>query len=392
MKSLVRPRAVVAQVLRGGLLCALAWAGAAGAAEQDQGGMFAKLTPAYKDRVFMRLNYVYVNVKTDSKDAYDVTGPVLAKGDIVKYLGDGSGFVSRYLTNEFDNELVTGDGDLIVNKYQEIGDNLDAAMASDAAAGIRGAGLGLGTPTGLKARSGSAGTPAISLGVFLDEDRKWLMEAFLLAAPLKLSVYGDGQKVLGGPNGINGKKILTTDMLPPTALLGRYFGDKNARFRPYLGVGASYAIFFNTKATQFLNQFQGGANPGDTTVTTKNAFGIGPFVGFQANWDDDWHASLNIGQIRLKSEATLITRNTTIESGADVLTHYGDNAVTRVVRVGENNYQFVDPDTGLHIGTTTAVMRDLARAKGLANSGTFVRKQENKFTNTIFMLSVGRKF
>ena len=63
MKSLVRPRAVVAQVLRGGLLCALAWAGAAGAAEQDQGGMFAKLTPAYKDRVFMRLNYVYVNVK-----------------------------------------------------------------------------------------------------------------------------------------------------------------------------------------------------------------------------------------------------------------------------------------------------------------------------------------
>ena len=69
MKSLVRPRAVVAQVLRGGLLCAL------------------------------------------------------AKGDIVKYLGDGSGFVSRYLTNEFDNELVTGDGDLIVNKYQEIGDN-----------------------------------------------------------------------------------------------------------------------------------------------------------------------------------------------------------------------------------------------------------------------------
>ena len=94
MKTLVRPRAVVAQVLRGGLLCALAWAGAASAAEPEE-GMFAKLTPAYKDRVFMRLNYVYVNVKTDSKEAYDITGPVVAKGDIVKYQGVRSGFVSR---------------------------------------------------------------------------------------------------------------------------------------------------------------------------------------------------------------------------------------------------------------------------------------------------------
>lgn len=384
MKSLVRPRAVVAQVLRGGLLCALAWAGAAGAAEQDQGGMFAKLTPAYKDRVFMRLNYVYANVKTDSKEAYDVTGLVVAKGDIVKYLGTDSGYASRYLSNEFDNDPVTGDDDF-ANQYQLIGELLDNGLDDD---GV----TGLGTPKGLKARSGSAGTPAISLGVYLDEGRKWLLEAFVLAAPLKLSVYGDGQKITGGPNGINGKKILTTDMLPPTALLGRYFGDKNARFRPYLGVGASYAIFFNTKATQFLNQFQGGANPGDTTVTTKNAFGIGPFVGFQANFDDDWHASLNVGQIKLKSEATLITRNTTIETGADVLTHYGSNVVDRVVGISEREYRFYDPDTGLRIGTTTATMRDLARAKGLANSGTFVRKQENKFTNTIFMLSVGRKF
>ena len=389
MKSLVRPRSVVAQLLRSGLLCALAVAGVASASEQVQGGMFAKLTPAYKDRVFMRLNYVYAHIKTESKDAYDITGPVVAKGDIVKYLGSGSGYVSRYVT--VDGDPITGDADSD-NLYDTIGASLDSALTRDAAAGVRGASVGLGTPSGLKARSGSAGTPAISLGVYLDEDRKWLMEAFLLAAPLKLSVYGDGQKVTGGANGINGKKILTTDMLPPTVLLGRYFGDKNAMFRPYLGLGASYAIFFNTKATPFLNEFQGGANPGDTTVTTKNAFGIGPFVGFQANLDEDWHASLNVGQIKLKSEATLITRNTTIVTGADVLTHYGSNAVQRVVRISERDFQFYDPDTGLLVGTTTATMQDLARAKGLSNSGTFVRKQENKFTNTIFMLSVGRKF
>ncbi len=389
MKSLVRPRAVVAQVLRGGLLCALAWAGAAGAAEQE-GGMFAKLTPAYKDRVFMRLNYVYANVKTDSKEAYDITGPVVAKGDIVKYLGVGSGFVSRYLDAETGGVGVPPSA-ITENDYDLVGDSLDAAMNRDAANGVQGAAIGLGAPHGLKARSGSAGTPAISVWVYLDDDRKWLMEAFLLAAPLKLSVYGEGQKITGGPNGINGKKILTTEMLPPTVLLGRYFGDKNATFRPYLGVGASYAIFFNTKATQLLNQFQGGANPGDTTVTTKNAFGIGPFVGFQANWDDDWHASLNVGQIKLKSEATLITRNTTIVTGADVLSHYGPE-VARRIRVSETLFSWIDPDTGLPIGVTTATMRDLARAKGLTNSGTFVRKQENKFTNTIFMLSVGRKF
>ena len=207
MKSLVRPRSVVAQLLRSGLLCALAVAGVASASEQVQGGMFAKLTPAYKDRVFMRLNYVYAHIKTESKDAYDITGPVVAKGDIVKYLGSGSGYVSRYVT--VDGDPITGDADSD-NLYDTIGASLDSALTRDAAAGVRGASVGLGTPSGLKARSGSAGTPAISLGVYLDEDRKWLMEAFLLAAPLKLSVYGDGQKITGGPNGINGKKILAT--------------------------------------------------------------------------------------------------------------------------------------------------------------------------------------
>lgn len=79
-------------------------------------------------------------------------------------------------------------------------------------------------------------------------------------------------------------------------------------------------------------------------------------------------------------------------TGADVLTHYGSNAVQRVVRISERDFQFYGPDTGLLVGTTAATMQDLAGAKGLSNSGTFERKQENKFTNTIFMLSVGRKF
>ena len=55
---------------------------------------------------------------------------------------------------------------------------------------------------------------------------------------------------------------------------------------------------------------------------------------------------MNVGQIKLTSEATLSTSNTTIETGADVLTHYGKEVAKRVVVTSENLFDWVDPDTG----------------------------------------------
>jgi hypothetical protein len=222
-----------------------------------------------------------------------------------------------------------------------------------------------------------------------------VIEALVLAAPLKVKIYGDGN------NQLNGKNIINVKMLPPTAILGRYFGGAKDTFRPFLGLGGSYGIFFDVKATEALNTYQGGASSGDTTVSVKNVMGFGPFAGFKAQVDDDWHVSLNIGKLRYKTEATLVTRNTTITGASGVTKDYGVNAL-QGIGAGDAISPTVKANgtpagytAGQSIDTTTALMCDLARAKygnTNCNHGTFVRKQSTSMDATMFMLSVGRAF
>lgn len=371
---------------------------AAPAMAYDQRGdsIFSRIDPSLRDRVFMRLNYVHATVKTTSGDAYDVTGPVVARNDIGEFLGSGGNQSMFY-------RGASGTTRIPTLQYGLLQSALVAALDEDRTQGqcASTVDVGLGTPCGIRARSSSAlGTPALSIGYYLDEGLNWAVEAFLLAAPLKAEVFGVGE------NGLNGQPIIDLKLLPPTAVLGRYFGDSNARIRPFAGFGASYAIFFDVRATETLSAYQGGP----TTVTVKNALGFGPFFGVKAQLDDDWHFSLNIGKLRYKTEATLITRDTKITDKSQVINDYGlqTTAVNTVIiegtlgavpiRVAPANGstpQVAGFALNSEVSALTALMCDLARAKygnNECNHGTFVRKQKTKLDNTLFMLSVGRRF
>lgn len=354
-------------------------------AQQSRESIFAKVEPSLRDRAFMRLNYIVANVKTSSSDARDVTGPVLNRGDIKKYLGPGTAYAADYLAG---NTPYTKLSVSSANGTQFLDERLNNGMELDANNGCETVRDGLGTPCGIKARSGAmVGTPAVSVGYFFNDEYTWFVEAFVLAAPLRVSVYGDGN------NNLNGREIIQLKLLPPVAILGRYFGEAQARVRPFVGFGASYAMFFDTKATSTLNTYQGGRSPGDTSVSLKNAMGYGPFAGVKMQLDDDWHINLNIGKIRFKTEATLITRNTTITGDSEVLKAYGP-AVQGAMQVGEE-LEVKDRATGADVSTTTAVMCLLAKyrdGREGCNLGTFVRKQSTVLDNTMFMLSVGRRF
>ncbi|MGE5450626.1 MAG: OmpW/AlkL family protein [Acidobacteriota bacterium] len=363
------------------------------AAAQESPSMFAGLQTAYKDRVFWRLNTVYTNTKTTSRDAYDVTGKVVELAGLRSMLnampaGNNSGTADQRV--QYRLKL----------QYSQAISELEASVPRDQPGD---AVAGLGTPPGIKARAGNGGTLALSVGVFLDESKHWASEALLLGLPLNVSVYGDGVTPTGHPNGLNGQKIITTKLLPPTLLLGRYFGDQNASIRPYAGVGAMYAIFFDTKASDALNAYQGGASSGDTTVSIKNAFGVGPFLGVQAKLGGGWHASFNVGQVRLKTQATLITRNTTITSQTAVTKDYGPNINAAIETGNSFDAQTVGGQPLYPNGFTTRLMSDYANYKangtvpgpgvsGTATLGTFVRKQDTVLDNTIMMLSIGREF
>lgn len=361
--------------------------------------IFAKVSPSVRDRMFFRLNYIYANVKSSSGEAYDVTGPVISRGDIEKYLGPGntsgtqngashaakndSGtYKSPYYPTRDSSTTVYGGGATSVNA------RLFGAVDDDAALGYTATLNGLGTPDGVKAKSDeSVATPALSVGYFLTDDYTWFVEAYVLAAPLKVNVQGDGLNGRNLPNGINGVNIIQTKLLPPTAILGYYFGKQTDRLRPFVGVGGSYAMFFDVRATDALNTYEGG----DTSISLKNSLGFGPFLGIRSAIDDTWHVSFSVGKLRYKTEATLTTRNTVITAQSGVIADYGPN-VYIVNTDGANAIaRTYHPTTDV----VTALMCDLAATKyrnDNCNLGTYERKQSTVLDNTMFMFSVGRSF
>lgn len=267
------------------------------------------------------------------------------------------------------------------------------------------------TPQGIRARAGNPSeTVALSVGYFLNDDQNWAVEALVLGAPLRATVYGAGTNDRGEPNQLAGQKIINTKMLPPMAKFGYYFGNRNWVVRPYVGVAAMYAIFFDTKTTSYFDDYQGGK----TSISLKNAFGVGPFVGLQSDVaKSGWNVGLSIGKIKLKTEATLVTRGTLFKTGDLALTDY-KQTTTDAIEQAESLLNTANlaanqvgaltgfASTGNNIapnGMTTELMKDLAAYKATAaggggdgSLGTFVRKQRSTLDNTIFMLSVGKTF
>lgn len=342
-----------------------------------------------RDRMFMRIGYTSAFIKTKSEEARDLSGPVISReeanaafqtgrdiSDACGYVASGSPDCARYADIDFGNTYTLAES-VLNNAFDEAGVNA------------------IGIPQGIKAKSQKrAGTPTVSIGYWFDEDRKWMLEGFVLAKPMSIKIYGDGVRSDGTPNGVNGKHLATTKMLPPLFIGSYHFGTKDSVVRPYVGVGAMYAIFFGAKTTPFFDVYQGGK----TTISTKNVFGAGPFVGLQSAISDDWHVNLSVGQIALRATSRLVTTNTMITTGSPVLSDLHPSLLNAVL-IGDDftgDYSGLTPIPpnigGGNVGMTTLLSELVARNRGQSNLGTYVREQKMKITNTIVTLSVGRSF
>lgn len=350
-------------------------------AQEMHSNMLGKIEPSLRDRLFWRLDYIRANVKSTVGAVRDVSGPVVAKGEIFalrtkpdSFFYDNAGNVQyAKKPDPFTGNPVPLTGASFVSP----GTQLDAALEVDAAGGYECQATGLGSPCNMRARGQSMiGTPAISVGYFLGDDHTWAVEAFILAKPIEVSIYGDG------PNQLNGKEIITTKLLPPVVKFGRYFGGKNDRIRPYVGLLGSYAIFYDSKATDNLNNYVGGMNAKDTTINLKNVMGFGLMLGAEAKVGDGWNVGLSVGKIRYRTTATITTRNTRIDNDTPATKDYG-NKTLEAIGVGEDE-----------IGTGR-IMCAVAKAKNGStdcNLGTYTRESNNILDNTLFVLSAGRSF
>lgn len=384
----------ISRVSRNATLLALAvsaWAFAPLAQAQQNSIFPSGWDSKVRDRLFMRLGYTTTLMKTKSEEAKDITGDAVSLAQLKAAGQLGAAISQECDANGFLGGPVYTAEDCL--KYADGYGGLPGFIYTDAGLGLliteleRRGMSGLGTPPGIKAKvQSSAGTPTLSVGFWLDEDRHWLLEGFVLAQPLKVKIYGDGVRENGTPNTLNGKHIATTKILPPLVIGSYNFGDKRSVVRPYVGLGAMYAVFFGAKTTSFFDTYQGG----HTTISTKNTFGAGPFVGLQSALDDDWHVNLSVGQIGLRSTSRLVTSNTKITSESQVLNDFPTEITRLITVVGEGAWNTPRADSPNQF--TTAVMGLVARNKGRSDLGTFVREQKMKITSTIVTLSVGRSF
>lgn len=385
-----------------------------------------KMASSVRDRLVVRAGAIYAKVKTKSGSTYDVTGPVASTAELEAIFGVSATPEAKAIAAA---SIVVPDSvyNPTTQTFETLTDGQKAALPASIITALSNTGLGvglllkdlntagsmgLGTPPNIKAKAAdSMSTAGISVGYYLDDEYKWMVEAYVLAAPLSTSAYGgEGvtQRQEAGtstpspaPLLIGGKKIVTTKLLPPTVILGRYWGGKDAKFQLFTGGMASYIMFFDTKATDYLNTYVGGTNVGGTTVSIKNKLGFGPTLGVKYNINDTWHASLNVAHVKINTESKLVTRNSNFSASTPAIQDLGA-PYQSTIATAETVYAGDDVGTASGYrqrsvitqngGVAALTMKAVAAYRGQTDLGTYVRKTDLTLTNTLFFLSVGRSF
>ena len=142
-----------------------------------------------------------------------------------------------------------------------------------------------------------------------------------LALPFKHDIVGDG--AIAGVG-----KLGETKVLPFTVFAQYRFGEPEARFRPYVGVGVTYSRFFKNRTTATLSGLTGGTPSHPTTASIDNKWGITPQIGFVWKINDRWFIDAAYYKSFLKT-------TTHLSSGQSITTRLNPNVIA--VGVG---YQF----------------------------------------------------
>ena len=87
---------------------------------------------------------------------------------------------------------------------------------------------------------------------------------------------------------LGGNKVAEVSHLPPSFMAQYYFGQPDSQFRPYLGAGLNYTVFFDEKGYGSLN---------GTKVSVDDSFGLALQAGVDFKIDQNWFANVSIWKI-----------------------------------------------------------------------------------------------
>lgn len=94
-------------------------------------------------------------------------------------------------------------------------------------------------------------------------------------------------------------------LLPPT-LTAQYHFIPDGRFRPYVGAGVNYTVFFNEDS--------GVAND----IEYDNGFGFALQAGFDIGLNDNWALNFDVKKIWLSTDVTVHALGTTVQTDVDI--------------------------------------------------------------------------
>ncbi|MEZ9056727.1 outer membrane protein OmpW [Vibrio pelagius] len=77
-------------------------------------------------------------------------------------------------------------------------------------------------------------------------------------------------------------EVAETNHLPPTFMVQYYFGDSESDFRPYVGAGINYTVFFD----ESLNSTGKGAGLSDLSL--DDSWGLAANIGMDYMINDNW--------------------------------------------------------------------------------------------------------
>ena len=123
-----------------------------------------------------------------------------------------------------------------------------------------------------------------------------------LALPFTHKLIGAGALAGAG-------QIGEVQALPLTVFFQYRFMEANSQFRPYLGLGATYAYFFNEKGGAALTAM---TNPGGPTTTIKvdSKFTVTPQIGLTYAIDDKLFVDVFYSKSMLQTRNTFSTGQT----------------------------------------------------------------------------------
>ncbi len=120
--------------------------------------------------------------------------------------------------------------------------------------------------------------------------------------PYKHDIVGDGSLSNVG-------KIGTTKQVSPT-VFGQYrFLPPESVFRPYVGLGLTYAYFYGEEGSNALTALTKAGGP-PTQLSIDAAFGISPQLGLTYQVNDHWFIDASVVKTFLKTTAKLSTGQT----------------------------------------------------------------------------------